>query len=141
MQVFEETGYNTQHAFPEEQLRAGYVEPEGAERNPYYIEVVIKEQKIRLYFIHDIPEDTYFATQTRKEISVRSFLPSEVGRKADESRAAENRLVQGVGPADVEQGEEGQEDGRDRGEAAKVLHGHALHLVRLLSLPNVSHHH
>ena len=70
-QVFEETGFDTERWFPREQLKHGFVEPEGCERAPYYIELVIKEQKIRLYFIPEVPEDTYFLTQTRKEISVR----------------------------------------------------------------------
>lgn len=45
------------------------MEEEGAERIPYYVELVIKEQKIRLYFIPGVEEDTYFETRTRKEIS------------------------------------------------------------------------
>lgn len=61
--------------FPPSQLDPDYIErQEGVERNPYYIEVVIKEQKIRLYFIEGVKEDTVFETRTRKEISVS--LPS-----------------------------------------------------------------
>lgn len=57
--------------FPPSQLDPDYIErQEGVERNPYYIEVVIKEQKIRLYFIEGVKEDTVFETRTRKEISV-----------------------------------------------------------------------
>jgi len=36
-----------------------------------YIELLIKEQRIRLYIVTGIPEDTHFEPQTRKEISVR----------------------------------------------------------------------
>jgi len=38
---------------------------------PYYVELVIREQKIRLYFIPGVSERTRFETRTRKEISVR----------------------------------------------------------------------
>ncbi|SCZ97966.1 BZ3500_MvSof-1268-A1-R1_Chr3-3g06489 [Microbotryum saponariae] len=68
-QVLEETGYDLSSAFPPEQLQTNYVEQEPAERVPYYVELVIKEQKIRLYLIPGIHEDTYFETRTRKEIS------------------------------------------------------------------------
>jgi len=34
-----------------------------------YIELLIKEQRIRLYIVTGIPEDTHFEPQTRKEIS------------------------------------------------------------------------
>ncbi|KDE04713.1 hypothetical protein MVLG_04852 [Microbotryum lychnidis-dioicae p1A1 Lamole] len=68
-EVLEETGYDLSSAFPPEQLQTNYVEQEPAERVPYYVELVIKEQKIRLYLIPGIHEDTYFETRTRKEIS------------------------------------------------------------------------
>ncbi|GAA5965578.1 hypothetical protein JCM21900_005163 [Sporobolomyces salmonicolor] len=68
-EVLEETGFDLTAAFPSYQLQPGYVEDEGAERIPYYVELVIKEQKIRLYFIPGVREDTRFATRTRKEIS------------------------------------------------------------------------
>lgn len=67
VQVLEETGYDLSSHFPQ---KPGHEEWEGAERKPYYVELVIKEQKIRLYFIPGVHEDTYFETRTRKEISV-----------------------------------------------------------------------
>lgn len=70
LQVLEETGYDLSDSFPPEQLQPDWVEEEGSPRNPYYVELVIKEQKIRLYLIPNIHEDTYFQTRTRKEISV-----------------------------------------------------------------------
>ena len=69
-QVLEETGYDLSASFPSAQLDSHWEEEEGAERIPYYVELVIKEQKIRLYFIPGVEEDTYFETRTRKEISV-----------------------------------------------------------------------
>lgn len=56
--------------FHPRQFLPGHVEDEGAERIPYYVELVIKEQKIRLYFVPGVKEDTIFETRTRKEISV-----------------------------------------------------------------------
>ncbi|KAM0747978.1 DCP2-domain-containing protein [Meredithblackwellia eburnea MCA 4105] len=44
-------------------------EEEGAEKNPYYVETVIKDQKIRLYFLPGVREDEAFQTRTRGEIS------------------------------------------------------------------------
>lgn len=73
-QVLEETGFDLTGFFPRDQLAYGNVEEENAERRPYYVELVIKEQKIRLYFIAGIHEDTYFETRTRKEISVSLHL-------------------------------------------------------------------
>ena len=35
-----------------------------------YVDVVMKEQSVRLYICHGVPQDTVFETQTRKEISV-----------------------------------------------------------------------
>ena len=54
MQVYEECGFDiTPYLNPSE-----------------YVDRVMKEQKIRLYVIHGVPEDTKFETKTRKEISV-----------------------------------------------------------------------
>lgn len=75
-QVLEETGYDLEDQFPAAQLFPGYEEREGATRTPYYVELIIKEQKIRLYFIPGVSEDSYFETRTRKEISVRSAVDS-----------------------------------------------------------------
>jgi mRNA-decapping enzyme subunit 2 len=53
-QVLEETGYNL----------AGQINPQDV------IQMSIKEQKISLYIVPDVPEDFEFKTKTRKEISV-----------------------------------------------------------------------
>ncbi|GAA5884747.1 hypothetical protein JCM3774_005803, partial [Rhodotorula dairenensis] len=68
-EVLEETGFDLTPYFPPAQLHPSYVEPEGSERVPYYVELVIREQKIRLYFVPGIKESTRFETRTRKEIS------------------------------------------------------------------------
>ncbi|GAA5842757.1 hypothetical protein JCM9279_003978 [Rhodotorula babjevae] len=68
-EVLEETGYDLTANFPPAQLHPSYVECEGHERVPYYVELVIREQKIRLYFIPGVSERTRFETRTRKEIS------------------------------------------------------------------------
>ncbi|BGP20546.1 hypothetical protein JCM10213_003810 [Rhodosporidiobolus nylandii] len=69
-EVLEETGYDLTSAFPPHQLHPSYQgEDEGVERVPYYVELVIREQKIRLYFVPGVPENTRFETRTRKEIS------------------------------------------------------------------------
>ncbi|KAI5481842.1 hypothetical protein MNV49_000119 [Pseudohyphozyma bogoriensis] len=68
-EVLEETGFDLSAYFPPEQLDYNFVEQDSIEKSPYYVELVIKEQKIRLYFIPGIHEDTYFETRTRKEIS------------------------------------------------------------------------
>jgi mRNA-decapping enzyme subunit 2 len=59
--------------FNASQFQPDHVEDEGSERIPYYVELVIKEQKIRLYFIPGVRENTVFETRTRKEISVSFF--------------------------------------------------------------------
>ena len=61
--MLEETGYNL----------AGEVDPQDV------IEMSIKEQKISLYIVAEVPEDFHFQTRTRKEISVcsvHSHFPS-----------------------------------------------------------------
>ncbi|GAA5895645.1 hypothetical protein JCM8208_005289 [Rhodotorula glutinis] len=68
-EVLEETGYDLTASFPPAQLHPSYVEREGHERVPYYVELVIREQKIRLYFVPGVSERTRFETRTRKEIS------------------------------------------------------------------------
>ncbi|GAA5982507.1 hypothetical protein JCM10908_006677 [Rhodotorula pacifica] len=68
-EVLEETGFDLTPYFPPAQLHPSYIEPEGSERVPYYVELVIREQKIRLYFVPGIKESTRFETRTRKEIS------------------------------------------------------------------------
>lgn len=79
-QVLEETGYDLTDQFPERQLVPGHEQHEGVERRPYYVELVIKEQKIRLYFIPGVHEGTYFETRTRKEISVSLSCSREEAR-------------------------------------------------------------
>lgn len=145
--------------FPPEQLDPSYEEPEGQERHPYYVELVIREQKIRLYFVPGVSELTQFETRTRKEISVslrsprrRIALLMGSARCLDDPQIdgltrltslpfTENRLVPPVRPSNLEQGcqlgwqEEGlvSADERRAGErkASEVLHGDAVHLVRL----------
>ncbi|GAA6015193.1 hypothetical protein JCM10207_003638 [Rhodosporidiobolus poonsookiae] len=69
-EVLEETGFDLTDYFPPHQLHPSYAgEEEGVERIPYYVELVIREQKIRLYFVPNVPEATRFETRTRKEIS------------------------------------------------------------------------
>ncbi|GAA6051562.1 hypothetical protein JCM3770_003473 [Rhodotorula araucariae] len=68
-EVLEETGFDLTSFFPPAQLHPSYIEPEGQERVPYYVELVIREQKIRLYFVPGVSERTRFETRTRKEIS------------------------------------------------------------------------
>ncbi|GAA5838521.1 hypothetical protein JCM11251_003415 [Rhodosporidiobolus azoricus] len=75
-EVLEETGYDLSAAFPPHQLHPSYQgEEEGVERVPYYVELVIREQKIRLYFVPGVPEHTRFETRTRKEISKIDWFP------------------------------------------------------------------
>lgn len=38
-----------------------------------YIELTMREQRIRLYIIQGVPEDTQFIPRTRKEISVSGW--------------------------------------------------------------------
>eukprot|EP01113_Clastostelium_recurvatum_P001313 TRINITY_DN10531_c0_g1_i1.p1 TRINITY_DN10531_c0_g1~~TRINITY_DN10531_c0_g1_i1.p1 ORF type:complete len:534 (+),score=134.40 TRINITY_DN10531_c0_g1_i1:145-1746(+) len=40
-----------------------------------YIEVTVREQKVRLFIICDVPEDTPFMPRTRKEISKIAWIP------------------------------------------------------------------
>eukprot|EP01132_Coremiostelium_polycephalum_P005949 gene5949-7409_t len=56
------------------------LEETGFDSTPYlnerhYIELIIKEQKIKLYIIAGVPEDTYFSPRTRKEISKIEWIP------------------------------------------------------------------
>ncbi|KAI9167343.1 mRNA decapping complex subunit 2 [Paramyrothecium foliicola] len=57
-EVWEETGLD---------LRAAGLVP--TEAKPKYIEIPIKQQQLRLYIFRDVPMDTKFQPQTRKEIS------------------------------------------------------------------------
>ncbi|KAK4046512.1 mRNA-decapping enzyme subunit 2 [Microbotryomycetes sp. JL221] len=67
-EVLEETGYDSSWAFPPRLLQSG-VEVDDDELGPHFVELVIRDQKIRLYFIPNVPENTVFETRTRKEIS------------------------------------------------------------------------
>ena len=60
-EVWEETGLD---------LRAAGLVPEG---KPKYIEITMREQQMRLYVFRNIPMDTHFQPQTRKEISKISW--------------------------------------------------------------------
>lgn len=57
-EVWEETGLD---------LRAAGLVPQ--EAKPKYIEISMREQQLRLYVFKNVPMDTKFAPQTRKEIS------------------------------------------------------------------------
>lgn len=57
-EVWEETGLD---------LRAAGLVP--TEAKPKYIEIAMREQQMRLYVFRDVPMDTNFEPQTRKEIS------------------------------------------------------------------------
>jgi mRNA-decapping enzyme subunit 2 len=52
-------------------------------REPDHIEVVIREQKIKLYIVAGIPEDTIFEPKTRKEISVSITIRIFAGTWSD----------------------------------------------------------
>lgn len=54
-EVFEETGFDC----------------EGLAKEEDYVEIVMRDQNLRLYIIPGVSEDTVFECQTRKEISVR----------------------------------------------------------------------
>lgn len=43
-------------------------------KKPDYIELTMREQRIRLYIIQGVPEDTLFIPRTRKEISVKKKI-------------------------------------------------------------------
>lgn len=42
-----------------------------SEGDDHFIEIMIREQKLRMYLVTGIPDETIFETQTRQEISVR----------------------------------------------------------------------
>lgn len=63
-EVYEETGLDLR--------RAGLVSPEGRHK---YIELPIKNHQVRLYVFRDVPMDTNFEPQTRKEISKIQWYP------------------------------------------------------------------
>ncbi|BGO95925.1 hypothetical protein NBRC10512_005490 [Rhodotorula toruloides] len=105
-EVLEETGFDLTPYFPPEQLDPSYEEPEGQERHPYYVELVIREQKIRLYFVPGVSELTQFETRTRKEISkIDWFRLSDLptwskdansgGKKKDSSARTKGELANG----------------------------------------------
>lgn len=56
-EVLEETGFDC----------------DGMARKDDFVEVVMREQNLRLYIIPGVPEDTAFECQTRKEISVSTL--------------------------------------------------------------------
>ena len=57
-EVFEETGYDIRPLLKRDD----------------FIEKQVREQRVKLYIISNVPMDTHFAPQTRKEISVRVFV-------------------------------------------------------------------
>jgi len=52
----------------------GYIIPPGEVTEVDFIEFTKGEQKVRLYIVTNVPEDTNFAPKTRKEISVTLSL-------------------------------------------------------------------
>ncbi|GAA5905924.1 hypothetical protein JCM6882_009071 [Rhodosporidiobolus microsporus] len=102
-EVLEETGCDLTPYFPPHQLHPSYQgEEEGVERVPYYVELVIREQKIRLYFVPNVPEGTRFETRTRKEISKIDWFPlsslptwSKHGGKNPSSTRTKGELANG----------------------------------------------
>ncbi|BGP43747.1 mRNA-decapping enzyme subunit 2 [Rhodotorula kratochvilovae] len=100
-EVLEETGFDLTSFFPPAQLHPSYVEPEGQERVPYYVELVIREQKIRLYFVPGVSERTQFETRTRKEISkIEWFALSDLptwSKEVANGAGASSRKGKGVG--------------------------------------------
>lgn len=79
-QVWEETGYDISPHFnpsviPHKSDSATCPPPlpPGDYPEDDYLECVMKEQRIRLYLVPGVSEDTLFETKTRKEISV-SYL-------------------------------------------------------------------
>lgn len=137
-QVLEETGFDLTPYFPPAQLHPSYVEPEGTERVPYYVELVIREQKIRLYFVPGVSEHTRFETRTRKEISVRGPPLSALTGECPSGRSlaslsttcgppnltgafpAENRLVQPFRLTDMEQRGDERQRRRGRQEGQRI---------------------
>lgn len=67
LQVLEETGYDVGPLL----------------KKPDFIELTMREQRIRLYIIQGVPEDTQFIPRTRKEISVSHFQQTDVCFIAD----------------------------------------------------------
>ena len=77
MQVWEETGYDVSPHFdpsvtPHSQDSTICPPPLPSASYPEddYLEIMMKEQRIRLYIIPGVSEDTLFEPKTRKEISV-----------------------------------------------------------------------
>lgn len=81
-EVYEETGYDVKEA--------GLVPDEDKAK---YIEMVLREQHMRLYVFRGVPMDTPFAPRTRKEISVRT-ASSLLDAVVDHS--TENSMVQDI---------------------------------------------
>lgn len=80
-QVWEETGYDVSPHFnpavaPHNPDSTGPppLLPPGSYPEDDWLEVMMREQRIRLYIVPGVPEDTLFETKTRKEISVSFFL-------------------------------------------------------------------
>ena len=86
-EVYEETGYD---------LRAAGLT--GNAESPFYIEVTMREQHMRLYVFRGVPMDTYFEPRTRKEISKvqwykLSELPTLKKRKQQQEGKGEDLAV------------------------------------------------
>lgn len=68
-------------------------EREGEEREPYFVELVVKEQRIRLYFVKGVEEEFRFETRTRKEISVSCVLALAFAFAFGRSEGERGRLI------------------------------------------------
>lgn len=64
-EVYEETGFDCGHLLPHDSAD--------------YMELTMREQKIRLYIVPGVHPDTHFETLTRKEISVSGAAWSLLG--------------------------------------------------------------
>lgn len=84
-EVWEETGFD---------LKAGGLVPQGSEVKD--LEVNMREQNIRLFVFRDVPMDTIFETQTRKEISkIQWYKLSDLPayrKKADATGPSTNKF-------------------------------------------------
>lgn len=84
-QVWEETGYDVSPHFnpdvlphAQESTIAPPTLPPGHYADDDYLEIMMKEQRIRMYIVPGVPEDTLFEPKTRKEISVGLHRVSRV---------------------------------------------------------------
>lgn len=89
-----------------------------------YIEIMMKEQRIRLYIVPGVSEQTLFEPKTRKEISVGIQYSFDI---RELTACTENSLGAAVGSSDLVQ------EGQSRQEGLQMLHGHAIRHVSTLN--------